>query len=90
MEWTIIMNNKRPRLEEVAYAHVLKSIKENRLKMGDFVSQQDLAQELNMSRTPIRAAITKLSGEGYIRMLPYHGAFVAFYKEQSVEGRVRE
>ncbi|CAM4048619.1 GntR family transcriptional regulator [Listeria booriae] len=77
---------KRPRLEEVAYEYVLKCIQENRLKMGDFVSQQELAHELNMSRTPIRAAITKLSGEGYIRMLPYHGAFVAFYKDQSVKG----
>ncbi|MBC1800553.1 GntR family transcriptional regulator [Listeria booriae] len=77
---------KRPRLEEVAYEYVLKCIQENRLKMGDFVSQQELAHELNMSRTPIRAAITKLSGEGYIRMLPYHGAFVAFYKDQSAEG----
>ncbi|EUJ45566.1 GntR family transcriptional regulator [Listeria riparia] len=84
------MKDKRPRLEEVAYAHVLKCIKENRFKMGDFVSQQDLAHELNMSRTPIRAAITKLSGEGYIRMLPYHGAFVAFYKDQSVKGREGE
>ncbi|MBC1291377.1 GntR family transcriptional regulator [Listeria booriae] len=84
------MKDKRPRLEEVAYTHVLKCIKENRFKMGDFVSQQDLAHELNMSRTPIRAAITKLSGEGYIRMLPYHGAFVAFYKEQSVKGREGE
>ncbi|MBC1896499.1 GntR family transcriptional regulator [Listeria booriae] len=77
---------KRPRLEEVAYEYVLKCIQENRLKMGDFVSQQELVHELNMSRTPIRAAITKLSGEGYIRMLPYHGAFVAFYKDQSVKG----
>ncbi|MBC1502867.1 GntR family transcriptional regulator [Listeria booriae] len=77
---------KKPRLEEVAYEYVLKCIRENRLKMGDFVSQQELAQELNMSRTPIRAAITKLSGEGYIRMLPYHGAFVAFYKDQPAKG----
>lgn len=77
---------KKPRLEEVAYEYVLECIRENRLKMGDFVSQQELAQELNMSRTPIRAAITKLSGEGYIRMLPYHGAFVAFYKDLPAKG----
>ncbi|MBC1559125.1 GntR family transcriptional regulator [Listeria booriae] len=63
-------------LEQQAYEHILHLITTKTLHDGDFINQSYIATELNMSRTPIRNAIARLAGEGKIRSLPRHGAFV--------------
>ncbi|EUJ45554.1 GntR family transcriptional regulator [Listeria riparia] len=73
------------RLEEVAYERILKYIIDGTYAAGDFVNQRDLTEELNMSRTPIKAALARLSGEGYIRVFPYSGAFVSHYQKETEE-----
>ncbi|MBC1231168.1 GntR family transcriptional regulator [Listeria booriae] len=79
------MENSKTRLEEIAYEHILKYIIDGTYAAGDFVNQRDLTEELNMSRTPIKAALARLSGEGYIRVFPYSGAFVSHYQKDTEE-----
>jgi len=61
---------------EQAY-HVLRElIIENRLKPGDMLSENDLAQSLGVSRMPVRKALDHLAADGLIKILPKKGSFV--------------
>lgn len=63
----------KPLLVEVAY----KKIKYLILKdSSDYISENSLGELLNMSRTPIRAALQQLSHEGLITVVPNKGIFV--------------
>lgn len=83
------MENRKRRLEETAYNYILAQIINGTLKPGDFVNQRELADTLNMSRTPIKSALSQLAGEGYIRILPYNGTFVAYKHEAFSNGEGR-
>lgn len=47
------------------------------LKTGEPLLETALAEALDMSRTPVREAITLLEGEGLVRVVPGKGAFVS-------------
>lgn len=50
------------------------------------LDERKLADDLNVSRTPIREAITKLEQEGLVEVLPRRGAFVVrMSKKQIIE-----
>ncbi|WP_321797313.1 GntR family transcriptional regulator [Caballeronia sp. J97] len=52
------------------------------LAPGEVLRQEALADELGVSRVPIREAITRLTGEGLLTKVPHKGAYVA---ELSIE-----
>lgn len=63
---------------ELTTRAIRKSILEGEYKVGDKLSTENkLCQQLNVSRTVVREALRILATEGYIRMLPGRGAFVA-------------
>ncbi len=47
------------------------------LKPGERLMEIQLAEELGVSRTPVREAIRKLEQEGFVEMLPRRGTYVA-------------
>ena len=68
---------KDKRLWVSAYKWIKESIHSGNLVAGEPLSENRLAQEIKISRTPIREALTVLSREGYIRIIPGKGAFVS-------------
>jgi DNA-binding GntR family transcriptional regulator len=56
-----------------AYTEVRRRIIENEMPAGSVVLEQDLAQELGMSRTPVREAMIHLAKEGLVEVRPRHG-----------------
>ena len=63
----------RPSLTVQAYRRIKRLITENAFGAGDFTLEQDLAQQLGMSRTPVREALIKLAQEGLVEIRPRHG-----------------
>lgn len=59
-----------------AYESIKESIMLNRLKQGDYISENALAKELGMSRTPVREAIRILASEGLVDVRNGVGIFV--------------
>lgn len=51
---------------EKAYNQILQSIISNGLKPGQILSEPDLSEMYRISRTPIREALNKLEGEGFV------------------------
>ena len=54
-------------LMQLAYNELRESIITNTIKPGDVLSEQQIAQELNISRTPVREALAILESEGLER-----------------------
>lgn len=54
------------------------------LKPGDYVRQQDLANQLNISPTPVREALQKLVALGILFHNPHQGAQVPYPNRQTI------
>lgn len=64
------------RNEEKAYEKVKRAIMLKRLNPGQRIAEDWVSKELNMSRTPIRAAFKRLESEKLIELVPNKGAVV--------------
>ncbi len=56
---------------------VRESIIVGKLKPGEKISEAKLADELHISRTPIREAIRMLESEGFVSIIPRRGTIVS-------------
>lgn len=61
---------------ERAYRHVKDRILDGSLPGGELISEGEIAEALEMSRTPVRAAFGQLEAEGLLRLYPKRGALV--------------
>ncbi len=73
-----------PSLSDRVYQTLKQYIVNQRLKPGSKLSVPQLAQQLAVSRTPVKEAIERLGQEGLVTMLPNRGAFVAIIREEDV------
>lgn len=64
-------------LREVVVETLRQAIQNGTLQPGERLMEIPLAEELGVSRTPIREAIRKLELEGFVIMVPRRGAYVA-------------
>ena len=60
-----------------AYAELRRRIVSLDLQPGADIDEARLVRELGVSRTPVRAALLRLAGEGLVVLLPNRGARVA-------------
>jgi DNA-binding GntR family transcriptional regulator len=60
-----------------AYEFLRESILSDPELQGQFVSEQDVADRVGVSRTPIREALLMLAAEDLVRLVPKKGAYVA-------------
>lgn len=70
------LDNYKP-LRDVVFENLREAILEGRLEPGQRLMEVQLADQLGVSRTPVREAIRKLELEGLVVMLPRKGAYVA-------------
>ena len=64
-------------LREVVAETLREAIVNGMLKPGERLMEIQLAEELGVSRTPVREAIRKLELEGFVVMIPRRGTYVA-------------
>ena len=64
-------------LREVVCESLREAIRSGVLQPGERIMEIQLAEELGVSRTPVREAIRKLEIEGYVVMMPRRGTYVA-------------
>ncbi|MCL2767018.1 MAG: GntR family transcriptional regulator [Peptococcaceae bacterium] len=72
----IVLDNYKP-LRELVFESLREAILMGRLKPGERLMEVQLADEMGVSRTPVREAIRKLELEGFVVMIPRKGAYVA-------------
>ena len=72
-------------LSEKAYSLIKDAIISFRIKPGEPLIEAKIADQINISRTPIRESFKKLHNEGLIKIIPTKGAFVADIKREDIE-----
>lgn len=67
---------QRAKASEFVAEHILEEFTTGRLRPGDRIDLEAVAEELGVSRAPVREAVIMLERDGTVRM-PYHrGAFL--------------
>lgn len=59
-----------------AYRHVKSGLLDGSYPDGHLLSEGEIAQTLQMSRTPVREAFLQLQAEGFLKLYPKRGALV--------------
>lgn len=72
----IKLDNYKP-LRELVFETMREAIINGQLRPGERMMEIQLAEEMGVSRTPVREAIRKLELEGLVVMIPRKGAYVA-------------
>ena len=70
---------------ERAYEHLKASILEGRFNPGERLTEEHLAKELGISRTPVREALHKLESEGLIKPLATRGFVASQDSKEEIE-----
>lgn len=79
------MEIDRANLSEVVAESVRNRIIEGLVEPGERLNEVHLANELQVSRTPVREALTRLASEGFVTALPRRGFFVADLDDEEIE-----
>lgn len=72
-------------LTEPVYEHILNMILNLELKPGDRIPEVAIAEELGISRTPVRNALKQLESEGLVVIYPNRFVQVATYDEEMIQ-----
>ncbi|BBI32953.1 GntR family transcriptional regulator [Cohnella abietis] len=73
-----------PSLRQQAYEIIHQWIVNGDFPKGTVTSEVQISQKLDMSRTPIRAALQQLELEGYVRIASKHGVIILDSSSQRV------
>lgn len=79
--------------EMYAYRSLKDALYERRLAPGTALIERSISEQLAVGRTPVRAALRRLSDEGFVDIIPNRGAFVmsttkeqfAYYYDARIE-----
>jgi DNA-binding GntR family transcriptional regulator len=79
-----IVSIPRAALHEQAATRLRQMLVENRIAPGAKLNERELAEVLQVSRTPLREAIKMLAAEGLVELLPNRGAIAVALSEADV------
>lgn len=68
---------RRRKVEEKAYVYIKNQILADNWLEGKQIKEMDIAETLEISRTPIRNAFIRLEKDGFVTISPNKGVFVA-------------
>jgi DNA-binding GntR family transcriptional regulator len=74
----------RPNLQDEVVKRIRTDIFAGRLKPGERINQDQLAESMEISRLPIREALIALEREGLVRIVPRRGAFVWMLRPEDI------
>ncbi len=78
-------NNKAVYASDTVYNVLYENIINVTLKPGTLMSEKDISQKFQVSRTPVREAFIKLSNMGLVDIIPQKGTYVSKIDLQKVE-----
>jgi GntR family transcriptional regulator, rspAB operon transcriptional repressor len=76
---------QRKTLANDVYKHLYTMIITLKYKPGDMIYETAIADELGLSRTPVREAIHLLAAEGFVQVIPQKGTLVSYISKRKVQ-----
>lgn len=78
------IKNHRP-LREIVYEELKMQILKGQIVPGTRMMEVEMAEDMGVSRTPIREAIRKLEKEGLVTIEPRRGAYASQISQKDIE-----
>ncbi|WP_276691372.1 GntR family transcriptional regulator [Acidaminococcus massiliensis] len=72
-------------LSEKVYQKLINKIVTGEIAPESRLREEHIANEYNVSATPVREAFKRLASDGFIEIIPYHGAIVRGIDEKEIE-----
>lgn len=72
-------------IRELLFEHIRDLIISGKLEAGRKLVEEELAEQFNVSRTPVREALRKLEIEGLVQYQPRRGVVVAGFSRDDVD-----
>ncbi len=60
-----------------AYEYLKHTVLTDPAAQGEFISEQEIAERVGISRTPVREALLRLAAEELVQLVPKRGAYIA-------------
>jgi DNA-binding GntR family transcriptional regulator len=80
-----MVESKKRNSEDSVFWKLKTAIRKKYIKQGSQLVEVALAQQLGVSRTPVRSAIKRLEAEGLVNSIPNRGAFVITPTQKELE-----
>ena len=74
-----------PSASDRAYLQIKEQILRGHFAGGELISEGEIAQNLSISRTPVREAFLRLQAEGLLKLYPKKGALVSLVSNHEIE-----
>lgn len=71
-------------IRDKVYLYIKQAIVQGVYKSGDRIIERELADQLNVSRTPIREALFRLESQGFVKTMPRKGVVVSKLSPEEV------
>ena len=71
------IKDERKFLRDLVYEKLQQSLLEGKFDEGDRITEGKIAEELGVSRTPVREALYRLAATGLIKVIPHRGFIVS-------------
>lgn len=81
----ISRSRARTRTSDLVYGELVSAIRDLRLAPGASLSETEIAERLEVSRTPVREAIARLVDAGLVHVVPQVGTRVGLIRLREVE-----
>ena len=75
----------QPRLADDVYEQILSAVVTGQFAPGERLIQEKIAEEMNISRTPVREALLRLEQEGILELSGRKGFAIRWVSEQEVQ-----
>ncbi|GEM29627.1 GntR family transcriptional regulator [Nocardia neocaledoniensis NBRC 108232] len=77
-------SSQRQQLSEDVASYVRELIISGRVRSGEFLRAEPIAEAVGVSNTPVREGLLLLSGEGFVELVPRRGFMVSAFSRQDV------
>ena len=76
-------------LKEQVFTHVLYGIIKGEYSVDSMITEKQLYNKLQLSKSPVREALVELCSQGILRSIPRHGYVVVRYTERNIRDIVQ-
>ena len=79
------MKKERRDLEQLVYRSIIRMMIENKFAPGEAILETTLSEEMGISRTPVKLALSRLVSEGFLEKKPKGVSFLCL--QQKMQSR---
>jgi DNA-binding GntR family transcriptional regulator len=71
------IKDERKYLRDIIFEKLQQTIFSGKFKSGERITEKEIADELSVSRTPVREALYRLASTGLIKIIPHRGFLIS-------------